>query len=249
MAALPLMVSAATGRSNRLAPGSRSPLRVYRVDAEDRRPPGALFAGRGILPRTRHGAHEVYSELAEDPGRAGQRAGTVGHGHYQAAAGLVRPHKLHQGLHHIRGGDDANQRVILDDGETADPPLPHRVRRLFYRVVGTGTHNVGGHDLRDPDLPQRLRPPGVPEGRGRRTQVPIRDDPDEPPLFQNGQVPYTPLPANSERLRRRRLRREHHYLTGHRVLDEQHRVLPATPSLLALYRSRSSQVRFHPKLV
>ena len=173
--------------------------------------------------------------IPKTPAAPARVPGLSGMDDLHAAAGLVGADEVDQRLHNVGGGDDADELIALEHGEAADLPLPHGVRRLLYGVVGERRNHLTGHHVLYQDFLQRRRPLGVPERGGGRAQVPVRDDPDEPPFLEHGQVPDAPLPAQGERRPRRLFRRERYDLAGHRVLYEQHRdqLLPSSHCIAA----------------
>src|SRR5215211_8928637 len=192
-------------RSTPLSSASRSSTGAENDDAF---PDRSFFAGLPYRPHRR--ADDVYVTHPEDACRTSQRPRPVRNADLHAAPWLVGANQVDQRTHYVRGGDDTNQCPVLDDGEAADSALSHGVRGLLYRIVGENTDHVCDHHVLNEDLLQRGGPFGVSERRGRRAQVPVRNDPDEPPFFKDRYVPDAPLPAQGERSPHRLIRRERH---------------------------------------
>src|SRR3712207_8966021 len=78
-----------------------------------RRPPGSTLFPYTPLFRS----HDVYAKLPYKPRNARQGTGPVRHHHLHPTPRLVRAEQVHERLHHVRGGHDADELVAFEDRE------------------------------------------------------------------------------------------------------------------------------------
>src|SRR5699024_8949048 len=71
--------------------------------------------------------------------------------------------------HDVRGGDDAGDLPVIDDGQVVEHLLCHEEHRLKHEGIAGGGGEVGGHDGTD-------RAGGVCAFRDATAQVPVGDD-------------------------------------------------------------------------